>query len=82
MCDADLDYLGRSREEFEQISGSLAAELVQQKKLKSIEMWDPIQVKFLEAHAYFTKTCKETRRPGKIERLREIKARLNGPNEA
>jgi len=81
LCDADLDYLGRDREEFEKISSSLAEELIDMKLLKSKEDWDPIQVKFLEAHKYFTKTCVETRRPGKIERLREIKDRLKGPNE-
>lgn len=80
LCDADLDYLGRSREEFEAISSNLAQELIDKKLLKSLDDWDPIQVKFLEAHAYFTETCTETRRPGKIERLREIKARLQGPN--
>lgn len=80
LCDADLDYLGRSKEEFEEISSNLAQELIDKKLLKSIKHWDPIQVKFLESHVYFTETCIKTRRPGKIERLREIKARLQGPN--
>ena len=80
LCDADLDYLGREKEEFDKISTSLAQELIDMKILKSINHWDPIQVKFLEAHQYFTKTCIQTRRPGKIERLREIKDRLKGPN--
>ena len=80
LCDADLDYLGRSKEEFDIISDSLAQELVDMKLLKNLNQWDPIQIKFLEAHKYFTKTCVKTRRAGKIERLREIKARLIGPN--
>lgn len=80
LCDADLDYLGRSKKEFDVISDSLAQELVDMKSLKTLKQWDPIQIKFLEAHKYFTKTCVKTRRPGKIERLREIKARLIGPN--
>ncbi len=81
LCDADLDYLGRDKEEFDKISSSLAQELIDMKILKSLDAWDPIQVKFLVAHQYFTKTCIETRRPGKIERLREIRDRLQGPNE-
>lgn len=79
ICDADLDYLGRSREEFEEISDSLAKELVEYKFLKKKSEWDPIQVKFLESHSYFTDTCKKERRPAKIERLREIRDRIAGP---
>ncbi|MBO73008.1 MAG: hypothetical protein CMD35_05245 [Flavobacteriales bacterium] len=81
LCDADLDYLGRDKEEFEKISSSLAQELIDMKILKSMEEWDPIQVKFLESHHYYTKTCIDSRRPNKIERLREIKDRLEGPNQ-
>lgn len=79
ICDADLDYLGRSKEEFEEISNRLAKELVEYKFLKSTDDWDPIQVKFLENHSYFTKTCNDERRSGKTERLREIRDRLIGP---
>ena len=81
LCDADLDYLGRDKEEFDKISSSLAQELIDMKILKSMEDWDPIQIKFLESHKYYTKTCINDRRPNKIERLREIKDRLQGPNE-
>jgi predicted metal-dependent HD superfamily phosphohydrolase len=81
LCDADLDYLGRNKNEFDKISNSLAQELVDMKILKSIEQWDPIQVQFLESHKYFTRTCLTDRRPNKIVRLREIKDRLQGPNE-
>jgi predicted metal-dependent HD superfamily phosphohydrolase len=81
LCDADLDYLGRSKDEFEKISNSLAQELVDEEILKSVDHWDPIQIQFLESHKYFTKTCIKDRRPNKIERLREIKDRLQGPNE-
>ena len=79
ICDADLDYLGRSKEEFDKISDSLAKELVKYKFLKTTSDWDPIQVKFLESHRYFTDTCKKDRRSGKIERLREIHDRIAGP---
>ena len=79
ICDADLDYLGRSKEEFDKISNTLAKELVKYKILKSTDEWDPIQVKFLESHRYFTETNKKDRRSGKIERLREIHDRISGP---
>jgi len=81
LCDADLDYLGREKEEFDRISNSLAQELIDMKIIYSMSAWDPIQVKFLEMHHYYTKTCITLRRPGKIERLREIRDRLQGPNE-
>lgn len=81
LCDADLDYLGRDKEDFDKISSSLANELIDMKILKSIEQWDPIQIKFLESHTYYTKTCINDRRPNKIQRLREIKDRSQGPNE-
>ena len=81
LCDADLDYLGREKEEFDRISNSLAQELIDMKIIHSMSAWDPIQVKFLEMHHYYTKTCITLRRPGKIERLREIRDRLQGPNE-
>ena len=80
LCDADLDYLGRDKEEFDRISSSLAQELIDMEVLKSFDSWDPIQIKFLESHQYYTKTCIKDRRPNKIERLREIKDRLQGPN--
>ena len=79
ICDADLDYLGRSKDEFDKISDTLAEELVKYKILKSTDEWDPIQVKFLESHRYFTETNKKDRRSGKIERLREIHDRISGP---
>ncbi len=38
--------------------------------------WDELQIKFLEAHTYFTKTAIELRRENKNARVEEVKARL------
>lgn len=81
ICDADLDYLGRSKEEFEKISGALQKELLEYGFLKTEEEWDPIQIKFLGMHKYFTKTAIEERREAKLERLEEIKQRVENGNK-
>lgn len=74
MCDADLDYLGRS--DFHEISDRLRMELREHGKLNSDREWDQIQVKFFNAHKYFTKTAKDSRDQKKAQNLEEIKARL------
>ncbi|MFM7023044.1 MAG: adenylate/guanylate cyclase domain-containing protein [Flavobacteriales bacterium] len=74
ICDADLDYLGR--DDFEKISLTLQQELLDYGGIKNPEDWDPIQVKFLTAHKYFTKTNIETRQAKKQEHLENIKRRI------
>ncbi|MFT6717255.1 MAG: class 3 adenylate cyclase/predicted metal-dependent HD superfamily phosphohydrolase [Saprospiraceae bacterium] len=76
MCDADLDYLGRSKEEFYNISNSLKQELLEHGLLKDEEDWDPIQVNFLTEHRFFTQTAVVYRRANKVDRLNEIKEKL------
>ena len=73
LCDADLDYLGR--EDFEKISSTLQQELLDYGGIKSADDWDPIQVKFLSAHKYFTKTAKATRDNQKNAYLEAIRKR-------
>lgn len=74
ICDADLDYLGR--DDFHEISDRLRRELKEHGKIENDRQWDEIQVKFLTAHKYFTKTAQETRNKKKAENLKEIKERL------
>ena len=76
LCDADLDYLGRSRDEFEHISRTLQNELLEYNMLETPDQWDPIQIKFLTVHKYFTKTAIQERNVEKMKRLEEIKARV------
>lgn len=73
ICDADLDYLGRS--DFIPVSNTLYKELHEQKLIGSIEEWNKLQIKFLSAHQYFTETANRLREVNKqtqIERLKQL----------
>ncbi len=73
MCDSDLDYLGRS--DFIPVSNTLYKELHEQNKIGSLNDWNKIQVKFLSAHQFFTKTGKSLREVNKqmqIERIKDL----------
>jgi hypothetical protein len=74
MCDADLDYLGR--DDFHDIASLLRRELREHGKIDSDRLWDEIQVKFLTAHTYFTKSAIDTRQAKKMKHLEEIKEKL------
>ncbi len=81
MCDADLDYLGRS--DFIPISNSLYDELIDQGKNIDINTWNRNQVKFLTNHQYFTNTALRLREVGKeyqIERLSKLIAEEDSKN--
>ena len=78
ICDADLDYLGRS--DFHEIAARLCKELIEHGKIENEKMWDEIQVKFLKSHRYFTKTARKTRKSKKEENLLEVIARLKANN--
>lgn len=73
ICDADLDYLGRS--DFIPVSNTLYRELHEQDLIGSIDEWNRIQIKFLTNHQYFTNTANQLREVNKqtqIERLKQI----------
>lgn len=73
ICDADLDYLGRS--DFIPVSNTLYKELHEQKLIGSIDDWNKLQIKFLTAHQYFTETANKLREVNKqtqIERLKQL----------
>ncbi len=73
MCDADLDYLGRS--DFIAVSNTLYMELKEQNKITSLIEWDKMQLSFISKHQYFTETAKSLREVNKqkqIERLKKI----------
>ncbi|PCI94368.1 MAG: hypothetical protein COB15_14335 [Flavobacteriales bacterium] len=74
ICDADLDYLGG--DEFHVIADKLKRELTERDIITSDKQWDELQIKFLEAHTYFTKTAIKLRRNNKLARLEEVKERL------
>ncbi|HAF30568.1 MAG TPA: hypothetical protein DCG75_16115 [Bacteroidales bacterium] len=70
MCDADLDYLGRT--DFVPVSINLYKELHERKKIDSILEWNQLQLKFIKGHQYFTKTAQKLREVNKKKQLENI----------
>ena len=73
ICDADLDYLGRS--DMIPVSNTLYKELKEQSKIGTLNDWNKLQVKFISGHSYFTKTAQSLREVNKqkqIERFKEL----------
>ncbi len=73
ICDADLDYLGRS--DMIPVSNTLYKELKEQEKIGTLNDWNMLQVKFITGHQYFTRTAQALREVNKqkqIERIREL----------
>lgn len=75
MCDADLDYLGRP--DFIPVSQKLFRELFERNKIKSVEEWNKMQIKFIENHQYFTATARQLRSQNKQEQLKKLKDLMN-----
>ncbi len=71
ICDADLDYLGRS--DFYTIGNTLFEELKTYHVLSTKTEWNKLQVKFLSAHQFFTTTNQVRREPQKQKYLQELK---------
>lgn len=70
LCDADLDYLGR--DDFYDIGGTLFKELKTYNVLDTEEAWNKLQVKFLQAHRFFTRTNRQRRTSRKHKYLTEL----------
>ncbi len=73
MCDADLDYLGRS--DMIPVSNQLFLELKERMKIESMKDWNNLQIKFITGHQYFTETARNLREVNKqlqIERIRSL----------
>ncbi|MBX0292162.1 HD domain-containing protein [Hymenobacter sp. HSC-4F20] len=77
LCDADLDYLGRS--DFWPISRTLFEELRVRSPVADERAWNQIQVQFLTAHHYWTPSALHRRETEKQARLAEIQAWLAAP---
>jgi uncharacterized protein len=71
ICDADLDYLGRS--DFYPIANSLFKELQNRGSIGDENEWNKLQIRFLSAHSYFTQTSRSLREPEKLLRIEELK---------
>jgi class 3 adenylate cyclase len=73
ICDADLDYLGRS--DMIPVSNTLYKELKEQDKIGTLNDWNKLQLKFISGHSYFTRTAQSLREVNKqkqIERIRDL----------
>lgn len=75
LADADLDYLGR--DDFWKIGNKLFDELSVYGIIHDENEWNKLQVKFLEAHNYFTQTAIHTRKAKKDTYLAEIKSKIH-----
>ncbi|MFW5820173.1 MAG: adenylate/guanylate cyclase domain-containing protein [Bacteroidota bacterium] len=80
MCDADLDYLGRS--DMIPVSNTLYSELKEQNKISSMEEWNSLQIKFISGHQYFTETARSLREVNKQKQIERIKRILENSNHA
>ena len=72
ICDADLDYLGRS--DFIPVSNTLFEELKAQNKIGTLNDWNKLQVKFISGHQYFTKTARSLREVNKQKQIDRIQS--------
>lgn len=73
ICDADLDYLGRT--DFWPISDSLYSEMTNCGEISDKVAWKNLQVRFMTAHRFHTKFSKNRRDKQLIVNLDEVKSR-------
>lgn len=71
ICDADLDYLGR--DDFYRIGNSLFEEMLAYHLISDEFAWNRLQVNFLNAHRFHTRTNKLIREPVKQLYLEELR---------
>ncbi len=71
ICDADLDYLGRT--DFYRIGNTLFAEMQEYHLIKDEKSWNQLQVSFLSGHRFHTYTNKTLRDPVKQQFLEQLK---------
>ncbi len=71
ICDADLDYLGRS--DMIPVSNTLYRELKEQDKIGSLNEWNRLQLKFISGHQYFTRTARKLREVNKQKQIGRIR---------
>lgn len=74
LCDADLDYLGRS--DFFDIGESLRRELIYAGEIQPEDSWDEIQIRFLESHQYKTAYAIDMNTRGVEENLKRLRLGL------
>jgi predicted metal-dependent HD superfamily phosphohydrolase len=73
ICDADLDYLGRS--DYDYISNNLFKEMNMYSMLDEVS-WLELQITFLKKHHYFTMSSIKLRKPLKELKLNQLQEKL------
>jgi len=71
ICDADLDYLGRT--DFYPIGNTLFREMQKYQLITDEIAWNKLQVSFLSGHRFHTQTSKTSRDPLKQQYLEQLK---------
>jgi len=71
-----LDYLGR--DDFFGISDTLYIEFTGGGIVNNENDWNKLQVRFFEAHQYFTKSAIKLRQDVKMANLKIIKSKITG----
>ena len=72
ICDADLDYLGRS--DFFTIGNTLKQEFLKFKIVTDDSAWEKLQLRFLQNHMYHTNASQTQREPVKQQHLAKLVA--------
>jgi len=75
LADADLDVLGR--DDFIQRNGNLRRELALLGENFSDEEWYTGQIRFMEAHTYFTASARKLRVAGQLKNIRKMRKWLD-----
>lgn len=70
ICDADLDYLGRT--DFFETGYNLYLEMQYTGVVKTLKEWDTLQIDFLKNHRFFTQTAIKQREHKKQENLNQL----------
>lgn len=75
ICDADLDYLGRS--DFFNLSKRLYKEMIDLGTIQNWDDWMILQNNFMNQHHFFTASAIKLRQVGKEENLKIMQSKRN-----
>lgn len=70
LCDADLDYLGRS--DFSEVADSLRKEFIEYKFVADDNEWNARQKHFIKNHSYHTPSSRLVREPVKLRNFSRL----------
>jgi len=71
ICDADLDYLGR--EDYWPVAETLFQELKKRELIRDPAAWIETQIRFLEAHQYWTASARKKREAVKQQHIEHLR---------